>query len=496
MAFMKYARAAVVEPHVSGREWSKVRTASGGATPNLIAQASEILGEQFDPNKYLLTHATIVCSVDVQTSNDPNIKLGKVLDPNTGKQINRKFADFRIEPACDKFINNNHDAWSQPVLMKSFRTFIAGHNFVEHVQKEEESKGRIIDAVARNIGESVYIDILIATNRRHAALVQDIESGKMSTLSMGCSVTETTCTKCGNVAADETEMCQHIRYEKGNKFFDSRGGQHRIAELCGHESIDPNAGVQFIEASWVATPAFGGAVMRNILTPTGMSPEMLLQAAKVLNEPPPQWQSGLPRAASVKLGDYYAPDGPGPVMGGPGSMLGFDFGDDADGGGATPPPAKEEKKPLDELEDEIYRMMLDRVNKRVDDDLRGRNDKPSKGEPANSTGEDIIKQATRTKLYQVGLEAIAKSASSDAHLMDSVARHNASYGVEIPRSLYVTALSLGPLRKHGSVEEWAVAVHASLQRTPSLGETKTLLRLGKLLDQMAASPTNTRSQRS
>ena len=269
---------------------------------------------------------------------------------------------------------------------------------------------------------------------------------------------------------------------------------HKIAEICGHESIEPNAGVQFIEASWVATPAFSGAVMRNILTPTGMSPEMLLQAATVLNEPPPQWQSGLPRAAAtVKSADYYAPDGPGPVLGGPGSVTSFEFGDEGGGEGedggdseeAVPAPAPEAKaKPLDELEDEIYKMMLDRVNQRVDDDLKGRSDKPSLQEPAHSTGEDIIKQATRSMVYQVGLDAIVKSASSDAHLIDSVARHNTSHGVEIPRSLYVIALNLGPLRKHGSVEEWAVAAHSLLHRTPSLGETKTLLRLGKLLDQM------------
>ena len=63
----------------------------------------------------------------------------------------------------------------------AYPTFVGGHNFQEHVQIEEQSKGRIIDAVARDIGDSLYVDILVATHRKHAALVQDIQAGKMAT---------------------------------------------------------------------------------------------------------------------------------------------------------------------------------------------------------------------------------------------------------------------------------------------------------------------------
>lgn len=500
MAFLKYAYAQTSEP-ASGRKWSKVRTASGGPPPNLVEQASEILGEKFDPNNYLLTHATIVCSVDVVPNSDPNIKTGRVLDPNTGRQINRKFPDFRIQPQCDKFINNNNDAWSRPVLMRSYQTFVAAHNFVEHVQKEEESKGRIIDAVCRDLGETVYTDILIATNRRHASLIRDIESGKLSTLSMGCSVTETTCTKCGNVAADETEMCNHIRYEKGNFFYDDRGNKHRIAELCGHETLDPNAGVHFIEASWVATPAFGGAVIRNLLQPTGINEETLRQAAKVLSEPPKIWVSGGLSKAATKTADYYGPDGPGPILGDPpieadpGDVLSFDFGDeggDEGGGDEAAKPKPSESKPIDQLEDDVYKMVLDRVNQKVRDELSGFSKKPSTQEPQHSTGEDIIKQAAKAQIYQIGLNAILKSAASDVHLMDSVARYNEHMGVKIPRAVYVAALQAGPLTKFSSAEQYAVACHDVLKRTPSLGELKSLMRLGNLLDQQTALNPNTK----
>lgn len=102
----------------------------------------------------------------------------------------------------------------------------------EHIQIPELSKGKVIDAVARDLGDTVYVDILVATNRKHGELVADIEAGKINTLSMGCSIQYSICTKCGNVAADETELCFHVKYEKGNHFHDHAGKKRVVAELC------------------------------------------------------------------------------------------------------------------------------------------------------------------------------------------------------------------------------------------------------------------------
>jgi hypothetical protein len=183
---------------------------------------------------------------------------------------------------------------------------IAVHN-CEHVQIPELSKGKIIDAASRDIGDSIYVDILVATARKHKSLISAIESKRLSTLSMGCSVAYTQCTKCGNVAEDEAQMCPCVRYSKGNEWYDSLGNKRITAELCGHRS-DPES-VKFIEASWVANPAFKGAVMRSILSPedveqisksTGTrmqvafnvpvrtaNPDQLQKAAKFRN--PAQW---------------------------------------------------------------------------------------------------------------------------------------------------------------------------------------------------------------
>ena len=54
---------------------------------------------------------------------------------------------------------------------------------------------------------------------------------------------------------------------------------------------------EVITASWVETPAFTGAVLRNVLEPTQV---MLDRAAKVLNSPPPEWDANqMQRAATM-----------------------------------------------------------------------------------------------------------------------------------------------------------------------------------------------------
>ena len=104
-------------------------------------------------------------------------------------------------------------------------------------------------------------------------------------MSTGASVAFTICSKCGNVAKDETQLCHHIKYEKGNNFYDANGVRRKVAELCGHHSVPGS--VRFIEASWVGNPAFTGAVVTSILNP-GEAAAVADKAAMVLAEPAPE----------------------------------------------------------------------------------------------------------------------------------------------------------------------------------------------------------------
>ena len=457
MAFLKYAKATVVSPQVSPKGWRKIRTAATdkGVSSNVSSKAEEILGGAFNPSEYLLSHATIVCSVDVEDV--PGVKVGSVQEDGT--KITRSYTDYRITPDCDKFINNNLDAWSRDVLMKSYRTFIGAHNFVEHVQIENLSKGRIIDAVARDIGNSVYIDILVATHRKHEDLVKAIEGGKMATMSMGCSVDFTVCTKCGNVAADETEMCNHIKYQKGNTFFDEQGRQHRIAELCGHHTLDPTGGVTFIEASWVATPAFAGAVMRNILAPAEMSEGAVRKAQEVLNSPPKQWVEDDRLAKAASFGSLSA-----------------DWGDDEEEEGAGD---SDGSSPIKELEDKIVSKILEKARQRIEDDLSGGGETVT--ESSMEPNDTLQREAFQKGNYMIGLDAICKTASHPADLLNRVALYNQENNILLPVWLYRTSLKVGSTNKYSSLPGYLSACASALGRKPSLKEAKALIRLGKLL---------------
>lgn len=262
MAFLKHAHAKVVRPAITATGWDEVRAKALALGSAFDKKASaQVVLQKFRPDKYLLSHCTIIASVDTEPSGLP---LGRQLVD--GFQIDRAYPDYLVTAATTQYINNNHDAWERKLLLGCFRTFIGGENYVEHIQIPEMSRGKIIDAAARDIGDSVYVDILVATDLRHRPLVAAVSSGELSTLSMGCQVSFTLCTKCGNRAEDETQLCPHIRYMKGNQYIDGLGRTRRIAELCGHISEEPGS-VKFIEASWVANPAFPGAVLRNILTP-------------------------------------------------------------------------------------------------------------------------------------------------------------------------------------------------------------------------------------
>lgn len=472
MAFLKYAKAKVVTPRLDWFEWDRVRVASGATRldVSIRKKAEEVLGEPFTPDRFLLTHSTIVCSVDAVPV--PGVKTGsKIVEGSS--TINRKYADYRVTSETDKYINNNLDCWSRGVIKKSFKTFVGAHNFVEHVQVEELSKGRIIDAVLRDVGESIYVDILVATDKKHTELVDSIVKGEMNAMSMGCSVDFTICTRCGHVAADEPQMCPHVKYEKGNVFYDEQGNKHRVAELCGHETEGETGGVTFIEASWVAVPAFKGAVARNILEipSTDANPTPPSSHDETLNRLPAQWMS---KAASYKNAFDFDLDG--------------EDGEEGEEGGDK----KEDAKPadpasiLDEIESVVKDAVVDRLKKKLEKEIR--NDLADKElQPATSdattTDDTIIKEGNlkRQKLYLEALGTAVKVAKTRSQAISNVRLVNDRFDVYLPPYLYKIAEKLEPADKYqkvGSLISSAEHIHGGKLTQK---DTIRLVRLAKLM---------------
>jgi hypothetical protein len=236
------------------QEWSRIASGVGRVR---VARNIEVDWKKFTQDKFLFTHATIVASVATEKNG------------------------YHIVPACSELVNNNGNAWTNPVLLATFRTFIGGENYLEHVQVPELSKGKILDAVLRPLtyksskgdtADIYYCDLLVATDRKHTDLVADIESGELTTMSMGCLADWVTCSRCGKVLGDNMPNCKHLDDELLTKFRDEKGVERVVAELCGRSILkngiwvgDPKS-VKFIEASWVKRPAFVGAVLNHYVS--------------------------------------------------------------------------------------------------------------------------------------------------------------------------------------------------------------------------------------
>lgn len=245
---LKSSSASVAEPVFSISDWQKLH--GSNIRTSMMKTASALPNEK----SYLLSHATIMSSVMVEP------------EPY----------DWYIKPECSHLVNNNDDAWENDVLKLSYRSFVGSYNFVEHYQNSEHSKGTIVDTILRKIVVApdiwvYFCDLLVATALEHEDLVEQIKKGDIKYMSMGCVTDLVICSYCGHKVGEGDRNCYHLSQHKGSFLPDDDGIPRRVAELCGHKSL-PNGGVTFVEASWVETPAFPGAVNRGIIANTWDGP--------------------------------------------------------------------------------------------------------------------------------------------------------------------------------------------------------------------------------
>ena len=213
----------LVEP---SKDWQRMT-----AGRNRIARDIQVDWKKFSQDEFIFSHCTIVASVATEDNG------------------------YHIDPVCSPLVNNNGNAWTNPLLLSSFRSFVGGENYLEHVQIPELSKGKILDAVIRpvnymntQLGKDAsvyYVDILVATERRHTSLCSRIASGELSTMSMGCLANWVQCSRCGSIMGDDDPNCEHIERQLGQSFVDENGIKRVVAELCGRSIKDPTTG------SWV-----------------------------------------------------------------------------------------------------------------------------------------------------------------------------------------------------------------------------------------------------
>lgn len=495
MAFAKYAYANVIKPDIHMPVWERVRdSAQALGSPFARRGASRISLKDYDPKDYLFTHCTIVASVDTEKGPGP---LGRHIE--NGFTVDRRFQEYYVTPKTAAFVNSNMDGWERKLLLATFRTFVGGSNFVEHLQIPEMSKGRIVDACARDIGDSIYIDILVATERKHRSLIAAINSKQLQTLSMGATVAHTTCTRCGNVAADETELCGHIKYEKGNKFLDILGQQRITAELCGNVAeVNSN---RFIEASWVGNPAFKGAVVRNILSQeeAAVYDRLHGERVQVAFSTPPQPTPVNQFAKAARTAD-------------------FDFGKEQEefpGGGAAeeakPEEDAEPKDPLDSVVDDLAKALTDRAVQKVRTDMGGKT--PGHHVQEDHANHTLVPAGTNSLRRRLAhaVERLVGDRQSAEKVTHGVLLHRAggwravhdaqrfsgrdvlaiSRVLDLLRGtpsvagearIYRTVVAVGGASAYVDVDSYLAACSRSLGREPTQTEMLALIKKGRLFD--------------
>ncbi len=492
MAFLKFARASVTKPSITMADWEvgvRAKALAGGMQKN----ASTVI-HQFDPNQYLLSHCTIVASVDTEQSGEP---LGQQLVD--GFQIDRRYSDYLVTPESSQFINNNYDCWERNLLLASFRTFIGAENYVEHLQIPELSKGKIVDVAARDIGDSVYIDILVATNRKHGPLITAVQSGQLQTLSMGCQVTFTICTKCGNRAEDETQLCTHIRHMKGNTFLDGTGKSRKIAELCGHVQEEPGS-VKFIEASWVANPAFTGAVLRNILSPEETASLNLGNKVQIaFSETPRIATPGMMNRAAKSIWTHMGP-----------KTAQFDFEDEDESKSESL--ANDDKDPMDKAVDDMAEYIREKAIEKIREEMS--KEVPPRADLDEDRNETLVKEAvlrsshwrklakvvlSKTKnpafakrvvlgllLYRQGgwkaVQAASFSGTDILALSRFLDLFNGTPKIAGEARIYRTVVAVGGLSAYGNEESYLSACRRAMGRKITGTEKDALMTKGRLYD--------------
>ncbi len=523
MPFRRTANALVSKAGIHFDQWMdelRQNASDGAVSKDYVGRIAKNVLRKCDPKQYLLSHATIVASVD--TYAPKSAKTGRHMD--RGVQVDVRWPNFRIKPVCQSIINNNGDAWERSLLLSSYRTFIGAPNYLEHIQIPELSKGFIVDAIARDLGDTCYVDILVATDRKHKNLVGDISSGAIDSMSMGCISLFTVCTRCGNVATDDTQLCPHVLYDgKNTNFLDEDQTEHRLAELIGHVTVQNSN--QFIEASWVRNPAFTGAQRRNILNPDMAATAAMMDEASVVYEIRRDeiHLDGLQKVASLRFAEGEEKETPSDEEAdmeaemsameeeGGGDDAGGDeeakdaSGDDASGDDASGVPGKGgADAKLEDLLSKAQEMIVETLVKGLSDKLAPKPEDVGTATPAISDSfgganlnESLLSASSFTKaapkafkndpkLVEWAIAARRLVASGHASSLtprdlivlswiDDTARLAAK-----PANMYMAAMNVGPSSRYPSEVSYLAACRIRMGRRLAQDEKLFFSKLGKI----------------
>lgn len=243
-----------------------------------------------------------------------------VIVRTSGSQLRKKLRasktveGFRIRPgylltvvrAISARINQNYDAWPADELKKSYTSFLGKPIFCNHTNDDpRDARGRIIAARYCENGDDKYIECIMEIDaQRFPILAKEIIEGGLDSVSMGAEAGFTLCSFCNNKATDLWDMCDHVKYHKGEKLIDPKTREAKLVYETCH-----NLG--FFELSYVFDPADETAVVSKVMVankrqankwgPTGDFYDPEQEAENVRNDPwtkPEAWDDPKVKADS------------------------------------------------------------------------------------------------------------------------------------------------------------------------------------------------------
>ena len=144
--------------------------------------------------------------------------------------------------------NGNFDAFPWEELKKSYPTFCCKGYYIEHKEDDEkDAKGIILDAQPDDVNE--FINCMCAISKEeYPEICDDILNGKLNQVSMSCLAGICECSRCGNVATKEEELCEHMNPKHPN-FCKGQNDEN------GKPIYEINRNIVFTGLSGVAVPA-------------------------------------------------------------------------------------------------------------------------------------------------------------------------------------------------------------------------------------------------
>ena len=205
-------------------------------------------------------------------NNFKNTRFNTLAKTNDGKEdtdiviLNEMMPDDFLYVSCRALTANvpnaNGDLFTKEELLRIdentneevYKSFIGCGVFKNHDSENIESNiGLIYDVAFIDDENDPHVDLIIGIDKVKAEdIARGLKTGRINSVSMGCSISYSTCTVCNKKILQASDECDCLKYHRGQK-------------VNGIIAAEQLFGVSFFEISIVSVPADFRARIINIL---------------------------------------------------------------------------------------------------------------------------------------------------------------------------------------------------------------------------------------